>query len=96
MSEDNLQQTGNQSDNTPPPAPAAPVRNVAPAAPAPTPTAPVTVGSVQSGLQLALADAKALLTQALADAGTNTAARKAAQAAYTAQVKAINKALAGK
>ena len=55
----------------------------APAAPAPTPTAPVTVGSVQSGLQLALADAKALLTQALADAGTNAAARKAAQTAYT-------------
>ena len=48
----------------------------------------------QAGLQLALADAAANKAQALAAAGNNAAAKKAAVAQYTAQVTAIKKAIA--
>jgi hypothetical protein len=45
-------------------------------------------------LQLALADAQANKMQALAAAGNNKAARKAAASQYKEQIKAIKKAIA--
>ncbi len=81
-------------------APAAP-KAAAPAAPkaaAPAPVAPApaaaTVGSAQEGLQLALADAAANKAQALAAAGNDAVAKRAAIAQYRAQIKAIRKAIA--
>ena len=56
--------------------------------------AAATVGSAQAGLQLALADAKANLQQALAAAGNDKILKKEARAQYKAQVTAINKAIA--
>lgn len=69
--------------------------SVAPTSSSPSPkVSPVaTVGTAQSGLQLALADAAAIRDQALAAAGNDAAARKAAQAQYAAQVKLIKKAI---
>ena len=70
-------------------APAAP-KAAAPAAP----KAAATVGSAQEGLQLALADAAANKAQALAAAGNDAVAKRAAIAQYRAQIKAIRKAIA--
>ena len=73
-------------------APAAP-KAAAPAPVAPAPAA-ATVGSAQEGLQLALADAAANKAQALAAAGNDAVAKRAAIAQYRAQIKAIRKAIA--
>lgn len=57
------------------------------------PNVVATSGTVQSGLQLALADAAATRDQALALAGSDKKARAAALKAYAQQVSAIKKAL---
>ncbi len=77
------------------PAPAGPKADAhVPAGPKVHAPAAATVGSAQAGLQLALADAKANLQQALAAAGNDKILKKEARAQYKAQVTAINKAIA--
>lgn len=56
-------------------------------------TAAATIGTEKSGLQLALADAKANLDQAIKAAAGNKYLIKAAQNVYKAQVAQIKKAL---
>ena len=77
------------------PAPAGPKADAhVPAGPKVHAPAAATAGSAQAGLQLALADAKANLQQALAAAGNDKILKKEARAQYKAQVTAINKAIA--